>query len=110
MRHHQPLRAWVLCSYLMDRNLSNWQIVKELDLNEDDAQQMTGTLRGDVTVKKPKAKLKREAEIDEVYIVACHKGNPEAVKKDRKGRCNRLKGARGRDTLPSPCIVILNQV
>lgn len=81
MGHHQPLRVWILCLYLMGLNQSNRQIAKELDLNEGDAQQMTGALRGDVTVKKPKAKLKREVEIDEVYIVAGHKGNPGAVKK-----------------------------
>jgi transposase-like protein len=35
-----------------------------------------------------------------VYIVAGHKGNPEAVlKKGRGGRRNRLRGARGRGTL-----------
>lgn len=35
-----------------------------------------------------------------MYIVAGHKGNPEAVsKKGRDGRRNRLKGARGRGTL-----------
>ena len=39
-------------------------------------------------------------EFDEVYIVAGHKGNPQAVaKKGRCGRRNRLKGARGRGTL-----------
>ncbi|MBM9520867.1 IS1595 family transposase [Desulforhopalus vacuolatus] len=44
--------------------------------------------------------LEGEVEFDEVYIVAEHKGNPEAVsKKGRKGRRNRLKGARGRSTL-----------
>jgi len=81
MGHHQPLRVWILCLYLMGLNLSNRQIAKELDLNESDAQQMTSALRGDVSAKKPKTKLEREAEIDEVYIVAGHKGNPEAVKK-----------------------------
>ena len=72
--------------YLMGLNLSksNRQIAKELDLNEGDAQQMTAELRGDVTVKKPKSELKKEAEIDEVYIVAGHKGNPDAVKKRQK--------------------------
>ena len=35
-----------------------------------------------------------------VYVVSGHKGNPAAVtKKGRKGRRNRLKGARGRGTL-----------
>jgi transposase-like protein len=44
--------------------------------------------------------LQDEVECDEVYIVAGHKGNPEAVAaKGRKGRRNRLKGARGRGTL-----------
>ena len=37
---------------------------------------------------------------DEVYVVAGHTGNPAAVReKGRKGRRNRLKGARGRGTL-----------
>lgn len=39
-------------------------------------------------------------ECDEAYVIAGHKGNPGAVKKKgRKGRRNRLKGARGRGTL-----------
>jgi transposase len=39
-------------------------------------------------------------ECDEFYIVAGHKGHPEAVAhKDCQGRRNRLKGARGRGTL-----------
>jgi len=39
--HHQPLKTWILCSYLTGLNLSNYQIAKELDLNKDDVQQMT---------------------------------------------------------------------
>ena len=31
--HHQPLRVWILCLYLMGLNLSNHQIAQELDLN-----------------------------------------------------------------------------
>lgn len=34
--HHQPLRVWMLCLYLMGLNLSNQQIAAELDLNKDD--------------------------------------------------------------------------
>ena len=30
--HHQPLRMWLLCLYLMGLNLSNQQIAHELDL------------------------------------------------------------------------------
>lgn len=44
--------------------------------------------------------LQDEVECDEVYIVAGHKGNPEAVSaKEREGRRNRLRGAPGRGTL-----------
>ena len=32
-RHHQPLKAWILCLYLTGLNLSNKQVAKELDLN-----------------------------------------------------------------------------
>jgi transposase-like protein len=39
--HHQPLRAWILCLYCMGLNLSNHQMAHELDLNKDDAPQMT---------------------------------------------------------------------
>ena len=37
--HHQPLRVWVLCLYLMGLNLSNRQIA--LELNPSDAQART---------------------------------------------------------------------
>ena len=44
--------------------------------------------------------LSDEVECDEAYIVAGHKGHPEAVKKKgRTGRRRRLKGKRGRGTL-----------
>jgi transposase-like protein len=44
--------------------------------------------------------LSGEVECDEVYIVAGHKGNPDAVAaKGRLGRRRRLKGQRGRGTL-----------
>jgi transposase-like protein len=50
--HHQPLKVWVLCLYLMGLNLSNQQIAKELGLNKDDVQQMTTQLRQGVVAKK----------------------------------------------------------
>ena len=97
--HHKPLRVWILCLYFMGLNLSNRQIAKELELNESDLQNMTTQLREGVT-KKPRITLKKEVESDEVYVVAGHKGKPDAVaKKGREGRRNRLKGARGRGTL-----------
>jgi transposase-like protein len=77
--HHQPLRVWVLCLYLMGLNLSNRQIAKELDLGTSDVQAMTEHLRQGLTAKAPAVILDGEVEVDEVYVVAGHKGNPAAV-------------------------------
>jgi hypothetical protein len=66
----------------MGLNLSNRQIAAELDLNKDDVQNMTRILRRGVNVKKPPVQLSGEVECDEVYVVAGHKGYPEAVKKN----------------------------
>lgn len=79
--HHQPLRTWVLCLYFMGLNLSNRQIAQELSLNKDDAQRMTRQLREGIECKQPLPVLSGEVEADEVYVVAGHKGHPEAVKK-----------------------------
>jgi transposase-like protein len=79
--HHQPLHVWILCLYFMGLNLSNRQIALELDLHESDAQTMTKQLRQGIVVRKPDVQLSNEVECDEVYVVAGHKGNPEAVKK-----------------------------
>jgi transposase-like protein len=49
--HHQPLKVWVLCLYLMSLNLSNQQIARELGLNKDDAQAMTEQLRQGIEKK-----------------------------------------------------------
>lgn len=84
----------------MGLNLSNIQIARELDINASDLQQMTRQLRQGVIARTPEVTLDGEVECDEAYVVAGHKGHPEAVrKKERKGRRNRLKGARGRGTL-----------
>src|SRR4051794_31160548 len=79
--HHRPLRVWVLCLYLMGLNLSNRQIAQELDPGETDVQAMTEQLRHGLAAKLPPARLEGEVEIDEVYVVAGHKGNPAAVAK-----------------------------
>jgi transposase-like protein len=98
--HHQPLRGWVLCLYFLGWNLSNEQIAQELDLDPDDAQRMGSQLRQGIVQHKPPTVLSGEVECDEVYVVAGHKGHPEAVrKKQRLGRRRRLKGERGRGTL-----------
>src|SRR3982751_3747915 len=79
--HHQPLRVWVPCLYLMGLNLSNRQIARELDLGVSDVQAMTEALRQGLTAKLPPVVLQGEVEIDEVYVVAGHKGTPAAVAK-----------------------------
>jgi transposase-like protein len=79
--HHQPLRVWILCLYFMGLNLSNEQIAHELDVNEDDVQVMTSQLREGIVERKPEVTLDGEVECDEAYVVAGHKGHPEAVKK-----------------------------
>ncbi len=79
--HHQPLRVWVLCLYFMGLNLSNRQIALELGLDGSDVQIMTEQLRNGLVAKAPAVELKGEVEIDEVYVVAGHKGQPAAVAK-----------------------------
>ena len=83
--HHQPLRVWVLCLYLMGLNLSNRQIAQELDLSLPDVQAMTEALRHGLAANAPAVLLDGEVEVDEVYVVAGHKGQPAAVAK-RGGR------------------------
>ena len=84
--HHQPLRVRVLCLYSMGLNLSNRQVAQELGLSQPDVQLMTEQLRHGLAARAPAATLEGEVEIDEVYVVAGHKGNPAAVAK---------RGARG---------------
>jgi transposase-like protein len=80
--HHQPLRVWVLCLYVMGLNLSNRQIALELGLSPSDVQAMTEHLRRGLVAKAPPAaRLEGEVEVDEVDVVAGHKGQPAAVAK-----------------------------
>ena len=78
--HHQPLRVWVAALYLMGLNLSR-QIAHELGLNEDDAQSMTQHLRRGVVETSTTPTLSGTVEIDEVYLVAGHKGQHAEVQK-----------------------------
>src|SRR3954463_1749975 len=73
--HHQS--TWILGSYLMGVNLSNRQIAHELGLCESDVQ--TEVLRQGIVAKVPEVVLRGDVEFDELYVVAGHKGNPEAV-------------------------------
>ena len=77
----QPLRLWVLCLYFMGLNLSNSQIARELGLNGNDVHGMVSHPREGLTARAPEATLEGVAGIDEVYVVAGHKGNPAAVQK-----------------------------
>jgi hypothetical protein len=62
-------------------NLSGLQIAQELDINKDDARAMISRLRRGIVERRPPVVLEGEVECDEVYVVAGHKGHPEAVKK-----------------------------
>ena len=77
--HHRPLRVWVLCPYLMGLNLTNRQIALELGLGASDTQAMNGALHCGLAAKAPAVTLKAQVEINEVYVVAVHKGQPAAV-------------------------------
>ena len=87
--HHQPLRMWVLCLCFMGLNLSSRQIAGELGLDVSDTQAMTEQLRRGLAAKAPAVELTGEVEpdarassgIDEVYVVAGHKGQPAGVAK-----------------------------
>ena len=106
---HQPLKVWFGCIYLMGLNLSSLQIAEELGLDESDALEMTSLLRKGVVTRRKISPLSGEVEIDEVYVIAGHKGRPDKVL-GRKGRRNRLKGARGRGTLAKEKPPILGMI
>lgn len=65
----------------MGLNLSNRQIAHELGLHEDDAQRMCEQLRAGIVAAQPQQELSGEVELDEAYVVAGHKGQPDEVKK-----------------------------
>ena len=65
----------------MGLNLSSLQIAKELDMDRSDVQAMVQQLRQGIVDRSPAVALEDQVECDEVYVVAGHKGNPEAVKK-----------------------------
>ena len=90
--HHQPLRVWVSCLYLMGLNLSNRQIGEELGLCTSDAQAMTEHLRHGLVSRTPAAKLQGEVEADEVYIVAGHKANQLKSNKGALGAAAQASG------------------
>ncbi len=52
-----------------------------MDLNASDVQAITEQLRLGLVAKTPAVELTGAVEIDEVYVVAGHKGQPAAVAK-----------------------------
>ena len=95
---HRSLMAWMGGLYLMGLNLSNLQIAHQLGLNEDDVQRMTEQLRAGIVASQPMPMLSGEVECDEVYVVAGHKGHPDAVKRKAQGALPSAEGgARSRD-------------
>ena len=72
---------WVAGLYLMGLNLSHRQIAHELGINEDDAQGLTRQLREGVVAAATTPELSGTIEVDEVYLVAGHKGQHAEVQK-----------------------------
>ena len=70
-----------MCLFFMGLNLSNRQISLELGLSPSDVQAMTEQLRRGLVARTSAVELQGEVEIDEVYVVAGHKGQPAAVAK-----------------------------
>lgn len=79
----------------MGLNLSNAQIAPELGLNPDDVQRMTGPLREGIVARQPEPILAGVVECDEGYVVAGHKGRPDAVKKRSPGAAAATEGRTG---------------
>jgi transposase-like protein len=72
--HHQPLRTWIGCLYLMGLNLSGLQIAQELDISKDDARAMIAQLRqGIVDRRRPvvlRGEVDRESLLPDAWIAA----------------------------------------
>jgi transposase-like protein len=77
--HHQPLRVWIWCLYVMGLNRSTHPRAQERDLTSSDVHQMTGQWRQGMVAQQSTAPLSGEGEGDEVSIVAGHQGTPAAV-------------------------------
>ncbi len=72
---------WVVYLYVMGLNLSNRQVALELGLDASDTQAMTERLRAGLVAKAPAVEPQGEMEVDEVYVVVGHKGQPDEVAK-----------------------------
>lgn len=72
---------WVVYLYVMGLNLSNRQVALELGLDASDTQAMMERLRAGLVAKAPAVEPQGEMEVDEVYVVVGHKGQPDEVAK-----------------------------
>ncbi len=77
----QPLRVWLLCLSFMGLKLSNLQIAGDLGVAVSDVQAILEQRCPGLAAKTPGAELAGEVEIDEVYMFAEHKGQPDDVAK-----------------------------
>ena len=68
----------------MGLNLWGLQIARKLGGDKGDARAMSTTLRRGIVDRPPPEGLSGGVECDKVYVVAGHKGHPEAVKKTKK--------------------------
>ena len=89
------LKTWMCCLYLMGLNVSNAQIGQELNISERSIQDMCEKLRNKLYENRPEIHLSGEVELDEVYVVAGHKGYPNAVKK--KGEIRAVEGLKAHE-------------
>ena len=97
--HHQPLRVWVLCLYLMGLNLSNEQIAQELDLDETDAQAMTEQLRHGLAAKLPTSRLRARSRSTRSTSWPGTRATPRPSQKRAARPTSAAEGAPGRGTL-----------
>lgn len=109
----QSLARWVACIYLMLLNLSGAQIAQELDIDLEEAHRMCTAIRDTIFARQMARPITLcgAVEVDEVYLVAGHKGYPGIVEAEgRAGRRRKLRGARGRGTLAKECPPVVGLV
>lgn len=90
--HHQPLKVWIICLYLMGLNLSNAQIGQELGLSQNDCHAMTSLLREGVYEKRPQEVLGAKWNLTSCTSLPVTKGIRNRLKKKAQRAKAALKG------------------
>ena len=80
---HVNLKNGICCWYLMGSNVSNALIAKEYDISDRSVPDICDKLRRKVFEECPLVQLSGEVELDEVPVVAGHKGHSKAEKKGK---------------------------